>query len=101
MGNVNDLLTKRLKKNDLSTPTKMAAMAQQSAHGNLTGFSGVFGLSELNEHEKGFLATLLNEYTTGKENIDADLTVLISITSEVKAINNQAAILHGERIKRA
>lgn len=100
MGNVNDLLTKRLKKND-QTPTKMTAMAQQSAHGNLTGFSGVFGLSELNEHEKGFLATLLNEYTTGKENIDADLTVLISITSEVKAINNQAAILHGERIKRA
>lgn len=100
MGNVNDLLTKRLKKND-QTSTKMTAMATQSAHGNLSGFSGVFGLSELNEHEKGFLSTLLHEYTTGKENIDADLTVLISITSEVKAINNQAAILHGERIKRA
>ncbi len=100
MGKVNELLTKRLKKND-QTPTKMSAMAQQSAHGNLTGFSGVFGLSELNDNEKAFLETLLHEYATGKENISGDLTALISITSEVKAINNQAAILHGERIKRA
>ena len=30
-----------------------------------------------------------------------DLNHLISLTSEVKAINNQAALLHGERIKKA
>ena len=32
---------------------------------------------------------------------DDDLKALMAITSEVKAITNQAVILHGERIKRA
>ena len=99
MANVNSLLTKRLNKKDQTS--KMSQMAKQSASGNLTGFAGVFGVSELNDNEKGFLEEILNEYSTGKENITSDLTSLISITSEVKAINNQAAILHGERIKKA
>lgn len=99
MSNVNSLLTKRLKKNDRSS--KMAEMSKQSATGNLTSFSGIFSLVELNEGEKGLLEAILNEFSTGSENISIDLNSLISITSEVKAINNQAAILHGERIKRA
>ena len=33
--------------------------------------------------------------------LQQDLEALIRITSEVKAINNQAALLHGERIKKA
>jgi hypothetical protein len=79
----------------------MAQMSKQSASGNLTGFSGIFSVTELNEHEKDFLEAILNEYSDGNTNINEDLTSLISITSEVKAINNQAAILHGERIKKA
>lgn len=99
MSNVNALLSQRLKKGDQSS--KMAAMAKQSANGNLTSFSGVFSVSELSDHEKGFLEAILKEYTTGNEDVTTDLNTLISITSEVKAINNQAAILHGERIKKA
>lgn len=99
MSSVNALLTKRLKKNERST--KMKEMAEQSAEGNLTTFSGVFGVTELNENEKDFLEAILSEYSSGKENVSVDLRSLISITSEVKAINNQAAILHGERIQKA
>lgn len=48
-----------------------------------------------------FLENILKEHSTGKENFESDYQYLLSITSEVKAINNQAAILHGERIKKA
>lgn len=98
MSNVNTLLNERLKKGDQS---KMAALAKQSASGNLTSFSGIFSFSELNDQEKTFLETLLKEYATETKDLNSDLNALISITSEVKAINNQAAILHGERIKKA
>lgn len=98
MANVNTLLNERLKKGDQS---KMAALAKQSASGNLTSFSGVFSVSELNDQEKIALETLLKEYSTEAKDLKSDLNALISITSEVKAINNQAAILHGERIKKA
>ncbi|MFQ5730030.1 MAG: pGP6-D family virulence protein [Waddliaceae bacterium] len=97
--NVNALLTKRLKKNENSS--KMAELAKHSAKGNLTSFSGMFSVVELNEGEKEFLEAILHEYSAGTENISVDLRSLTSITSEVKAINNQAAILHGERIRRA
>lgn len=99
MSDVNTLLTQRLKKGEHTS--KMAAMAKQSANGNLTSFSGVFSVTELNENEKALLEDILNRYTTGAEDLSKDLLSLISITSEVKAINNQAAILHGERIKKA
>lgn len=95
---INSLLNQRLKKGDQS---KMAALAKQSANGNLTSFSGIFSVSELNEHEKNTLETLLREYGTESGDLKSDLNALISITSEVKAINNQAAMLHGERIKKA
>lgn len=99
MSNVNALLSLRLKKGEQSS--KMAEMAKQSANGNLTSFAGMFSVSELNEHEKNFLETLLKTYTTDDSSLDVDLDALISLTAEVKAINNQAAILHGERIKKA
>lgn len=99
MGKVNALLNERLKKTDNSS--KMAAMARQSASGNLTSFSGVFSVAELSENEKAGLEAILKEYAHDDENISSDLSSLISITSEVKAINNQAALLHGERIKKA
>ncbi len=100
---INSLLTKRLSKNENTNKdsTKMATMAKRSAQGNLSGFSGVFSVSELSENEKSSLEELLTEYDSGAVNLSTDLESLISITSEVKAINNQAAILHGERIKKA
>jgi hypothetical protein len=86
MAKVNSILDQRMKKP--SNMSKMAAMAKQSATGNLTSFSGVFSIAELSD---------ANE----EQEIDSDLNLLISLTSEVKAINNQAALLHGERIKKA
>jgi hypothetical protein len=99
MSNVNALLSQRLKKGEQSS--KMAEMAKQSACGGLTSFSGVFSVSELNVDEKLLLEELLKSYAIHEENISADLQHLTSITAEVKAITNQAVLLHGERIKRA
>jgi hypothetical protein len=99
MTSVNELLTKRLEKNDKTS--KMAEMAKQSARGNLSSFSGIFSVTELNQGEKDHIEAILYEFSTGKGDISQDLTSLVSITSEVKAINHQGAILHGERIKKA
>jgi hypothetical protein len=99
MSLINNLISERLKKNNQSS--KMSALAKQSASGNLTSFSGIFSISELNENEKELLTHILQDYATGEEDIEDDFAALASITSEVKAINNQAAILHGERIKKA
>lgn len=99
MSNVNALLTERLKKGDHSS--KMATMARQSAEGQLTSFAGVFGNAELTENERGFLENILHDYATDATDVSPDLQALVAITSEVKAINNQAIMLHGERIKKA
>lgn len=99
MSKVNDILSQRLRQNE--TNPKMAALAKKSAEGSLTGFSGIFGFAELTALEKEGLKSLLERFSSEKQDISTDLSELSSITSEVKAINNQAAILHGERIKKA
>lgn len=99
MSQVNDLLSLRTKKGE--NLSKMAEMAKQSASGNLTSFSGVFSVEELSGKEKAELHELLKAYSTPDSNLSSDLQELISLSSEVKAINNQAALLHGERIKKA
>ena len=96
---VNKFLSDRLKKSDKNN--KMSALATQSMDGNLTSFSGIFGFSELSTNEKEDLALLLKRFSTDSTELDQDLKSLITLTSEVKAINNQALILHGERIKAA
>lgn len=99
MASVNALLSKRMKKSEKSS--KMTEMAKRSANGNMTSFSGIFSVTELNQSEKEYLEALLHEFSRGSETVSADLDSLVLLTSEVKAINNQAAILHGERIKKA
>lgn len=80
----------------------MAAMAEKSVSGQLTSFSGIFQLSELTQSEKQILENLLRDHLVDGESFrKQDLESLIFITSEVKAISNQAALLHGERIKKA
>lgn len=99
MSNVNDLLAQRLKRGEQSS--KMAEMSKRSASGNLTSFSGMFGVTELNSSERSFIETLLKTYAHDDSSVDDDFLALTALTAEVKAINNQAAILHGERIKKA
>jgi len=98
MAKIDDLLSERISADQ--SFSKVKALARQSADGSLTSFSGLFKIGELTEREKGLLESILREYQEGKEDIQKDLHTLISITSEVKAIHNQAALLHGERIKR-
>src|ERR1700677_3684402 len=82
MSKFNDLLNLRFKTKETQQP-KMTALVERSNNGDLSSFSGVFRVMPLNDQEK------------------EDLEALTAITSEVKAITNQAVILHGERIKRA
>lgn len=98
MAHINSILDQRMKKS--SHAGKMTAMAERSASGNLTGFAGLFAISELSETEKASILEILTNYAPEERDIHADLPLLLSLTSEVKAINNQAALLHGERIKK-
>jgi hypothetical protein len=99
MSVVNSLISKRLNKSEPSK--KMVALAEKSASGELTSFGGIFHPTKLSEDEKSHIEQLLHHYASGNREIRSDLDQLILITSEVKAINHQAALLHGERIKRA
>jgi hypothetical protein len=100
MADINAILDRRTKKSEQSS--KMAEMANRSATGNMTSFSGVFSVTELNEKERILIEDILKNYASDENlNVERDLETLLSITSEVKAINNQAALLHGERIKKA
>lgn len=81
---------------------KVKALAKQSNDGRLTGFSGLFKSVELADLEKMRIEDILTKHTPDNtHDIGSDLQTLFSITSEIKAITNQAAILHGERIMRA
>lgn len=97
MSKMNSLLSQRLKQKF----SKMTELATLSSKGNLSSFAGVFRVSELSATEKESLVTLLETFKGEAQDIGEDLQMLFGITSEVKAINNQAAILHGERIKQA
>lgn len=99
MSQVNALISKRLNRSEPSS--KMAALAEKSASGNLSTFSGIFQVSALSSDEKEQIEAILTEHASGKKGIEQDLSNLLLITSEVKAINHQAALLHGERIQKA
>lgn len=99
MANLDTMLNERL--TNRSKNSKVGDLARKTARGDLSGFSGLFGVSELSASESEMLETLLTDYATDHTDVKKDLPALSAITSEVKAINNQAALLHGERIKKA
>ncbi len=101
MAKFNDLLNLRFKTKQ-SQPPKMTALVERSNNGELSSFSGVFRVSSLNQKEKETLEEILKTFRhSDAYNVENDLKNLSLITSEVKAITNQAVILHGERIKKA
>ena len=101
MSKFNDLLNLRFKQKN-ADQQKMTALVERSNNGDLSSFSGVFRVSALNENEKADLENILHSFRQETcVDFDTDLKTLMAITSEVKAITNQAIILHGERIKRA
>ena len=101
MSKFNDLLNLRFKRGE--TPqAKMTALVERANNGELSSFSGVFRVSALSAEEKSSLEDLLKSFRQAEtDDTDGDLKALSAITSEVKAITNQAVILHGERIKKA
>ncbi len=100
MSDFRSLLSKRMKPQE-ETPKKMDQLALKSNSGELSGFSGVFKVVPLSEEEQSSILQLLESHKPEAANIEVDLKQLKAITSEVKAINTQAIILHGERIKQA
>lgn len=101
MGKFHALLNLRLKQKESEKP-KMTALAERTTSGNLSSFSGVFRVTALGEREKENLKNLLQEFRENESyDVESDLSLLMTITQEVKAITNQAVILHGERIKKA
>ncbi|NGX56526.1 MAG: hypothetical protein K1060chlam5_00769 [Candidatus Anoxychlamydiales bacterium] len=99
MGKFNSLLNLRLKSKNHKH--KMTALAQKSKDGALSSFSGVFKIAKLSEEEKENISNILTTFHDNDADIQKDLNNLVTITSEVKAITNQAVMLHGERIKKA
>ena len=101
MAKFSSLLSLRLKQKDSKNP-KMTALAERSKSGDLSSFSGLFQVNPLNEKETQVLSEILKNFQEYEGyDSDQDLKDLIHITSEVKAITNQAVMLHGERIKKA
>jgi len=101
MSKFNDLLNLRFRQKETGTP-KMTALVEKSNNGDLSSFSGVFRITALNLQETANLESILKNFRhSDAYAIDADLKALAAITSEVKAITNQAVILHGERVKKA
>lgn len=101
MAKFNALLNLRLKQKDAQKP-KMSALAERSTSGNLSSFSGVFRVTALDEKEKNEIEGILKNFRESENyDVQKDLEELMTITSEVRAITNQAVILHGERIKKA
>ena len=99
MPKINTLLSKRLEAS--KNLSKMKELAERSSQGNLSSFSGVFRITPLSSTEKDKIVSILTSYKKEAQEIEKDLPLLLELTSEVKAINNQAVILHGERIKKA
>lgn len=79
----------------------MTNLVELSSSGNLSSFAGVFRITTLNETENQTLKDILNQYKNENQEVVQDLEYLSSLTAEVKAINSQAIILHGERIQKA
>jgi hypothetical protein len=101
MGKFNTLLNLRLRQKDSQKP-KMTALVERAKQGELSSFSGVFQITAPTEKDKKTINDILLNYKPNETtDISEDLENLTKLSTEIKAITNQAVILHGERIKKA
>lgn len=98
MKKIDAVLGERFKQQETS---KIKALAEKSARAPSFAPPFPFEKKELSMEEKKQLRSLLERY--GQEDCDteADFHELTLLTLEVKAISNQAILLHGERVKKA
>lgn len=97
MSTIEELLQERMQKKETH---KMKNLGERSGQGQLSTFGGLFPVSSLDAAEVEKLRLLLDVYAQEESQPERDLTTLLSITAEVKALNHQAALLHGERIQK-
>jgi hypothetical protein len=100
MGKFRDILQQRIMGKE-GPSNKAVALAERATTGQLTSFGGLFGNAQTTPAQREALEEILRRFAQDDANIEADLPILASLTGEIKAISNQAAYLHGERIKRA
>ncbi|MBS3905206.1 MAG: CT583 family protein [Simkania sp.] len=98
MTKVNPSLAERFKlaTAKLSRITKLSDAVQGSSN-----ISQVFKVAPLSTSEQNRMSQILDSHCTEEQETTTDLRMLSDLTAEIKAINSQAAILHGERIKQA
>ena len=94
---VEAMLQERMQKKETH---KMKSLGERSAQGQLSTFGGLFSISPLDTVEVDRLRLLLDTHAQEGSQPEQDLTTLLSLTAEVKALNHQAALLHGERIQK-
>jgi hypothetical protein len=101
MGKFQDLLNLRLRQKE-TAPISTPLPSEHSQEISLLNPPGIFRVNSLNQREKDSLQELLQQFKKeAYEETEKDFQSLSAITSEVKAITNQAVMLHGERIKKA
>ena len=96
MKDLNSLLAEKL---EHKNQTRLQTLADKNfAAPNMGGF---FKTTPLSEGETFALHKILFENKTNNADLSDDLDSLKILTQEIKAIQTQAIILHGERIKKA
>lgn len=98
MKKTSSLLEKRFEK---SNTEKIKALVQEHSQRNLSSLTKFDKKTALPQQESEQLSELLKKYAL-KENFSSeDFSLLSGLTAEIKTINHQAILLHGERIKKA
>ncbi len=96
MKDLNSLLAEKLERKN---QTRLQTLADKSfASPSMNSF---FKTTPLSEGETFALHKILFENKTNNADLENDLHSLKILTQEIKAIQTQAIILHGERIKKA
>ncbi len=96
MKDLNSLLTEKL---EHKNQTRLQTLADKNFAAPSMG--GFFKTTPLSEGETFALHKILFENKTSGADLEDDLDSLKILTQEIKAIQTQAIILHGERIKKA
>lgn len=86
---------------DKEKKTKMQELGVLTSKGQLSSYMGIFGIATLSDQETARIEAIFQEFGQGAEVDQKDLRTLLEISSEIKAINNQAVLMHGERVKKA
>jgi hypothetical protein len=96
MKDLNSLLSEKMQQKN---QTRIQTLADKNLA--TPSVTGLFKTTPLSEGETFELHKILYENKTASSDLESDLLTLKALTQEIKAIQTQAVILHGERIKKA